>query len=97
MAPSRSPSQVPFLTISFLGPGGFAGLRGLWSMFPLSIVPFWYRFCEPQPNRLQKKGYPYSNLSTGGPGCGSLTFECSKNIRLSSHASESIAGEDVTI
>ena len=26
------------------------GLRGLWSMFPLTRVPFWYRFFEPQPH-----------------------------------------------
>ena len=24
-------------------------LRRLWSRFPLARVPFWYRFCEPQP------------------------------------------------
>ena len=24
------------------------GLRRLWSMFPLTRVPFWYRFFEPQ-------------------------------------------------
>ena len=23
--------------------------RGFWSMFPLTRVPFWYRFFEPQP------------------------------------------------
>ena len=26
------------------------GLRRLWSMFPLTRVPFWYRFFSPQPN-----------------------------------------------
>ena len=26
------------------------GLRRFWSMFPLTRVPFWYRFFEPQPN-----------------------------------------------
>ena len=26
------------------------GLRRLWSIFPLTRVPFWYRFSEPQPN-----------------------------------------------
>ena len=35
-------------------------------------VPF-YRFIfwggSPYSNRLRKKGYPYSNLSTGGPSC----------------------------
>ena len=25
------------------------GLRRFWSMFPLTRVPFWYRFFEPQP------------------------------------------------
>ena len=25
------------------------GLRGFWSMFPLTKVPFWYWFFEPQP------------------------------------------------
>ena len=25
------------------------GLRGCWSMFPLTRVPFWCRFFEPQP------------------------------------------------
>ena len=25
------------------------GLRGFWSMFPLTRVPFWYRFFQPQP------------------------------------------------
>ena len=25
------------------------GLRWSWSMFPLTRVPFWYRFFEPQP------------------------------------------------
>ena len=26
------------------------GLRKFWSMFPLTRVPFWYRFFEPQPD-----------------------------------------------
>ena len=26
------------------------GLRRFWSMFPLTRVPFWYRFFEPQPH-----------------------------------------------
>ena len=26
------------------------GLRRFWSMFPLTRVPFWYRFFEPQLN-----------------------------------------------
>ena len=26
------------------------GLRRFWSVFPLTRVPFWYRFFEPQPN-----------------------------------------------
>ena len=25
-------------------------LHRFWSMFPLTRVPFWYRFVEPQPN-----------------------------------------------
>ena len=25
------------------------GLRRFWSIFPLTRVPFWYRFFEPQP------------------------------------------------
>ena len=25
------------------------GVRRFWSMFPLTRVPFWYRFFEPQP------------------------------------------------
>ena len=25
------------------------GLRGFWSMFPLTRVPFWYRVFEPHP------------------------------------------------
>ena len=29
------------------------GLRRCWSMFPLTRVPFWYRFFEPQPHGLQ--------------------------------------------
>ena len=28
------------------------GLRRCWSMFPLTRVPFWYRFFEPQPNTI---------------------------------------------
>ena len=27
------------------------GLRRFWSMFPLTRVPLWYRFFEPQPIR----------------------------------------------
>ena len=27
------------------------GLRRFWSVFPLSGVPFWYRFFEPQPHQ----------------------------------------------
>ena len=26
------------------------GLRGFWSMFPLTKVPFWYQFFEPLPD-----------------------------------------------
>ena len=29
------------------------GLRKLWSMFPLTRVPVWYRFFEPQPKGLR--------------------------------------------
>ena len=29
------------------------GLRRFWSMFPLTRVPFWYRFFEPLPNMKQ--------------------------------------------
>ena len=32
------------------------GLRRCWSMFPLTRVPFWYRFLEPQPQPGQTLG-----------------------------------------
>ena len=36
------------------------GLRRFWSMFPLTRVPFWYRFFEPQP--YYKSPSPQSEL-----------------------------------
>ena len=31
------------------------GLRRFWSIFPVTRVPFWYRFLEPQPNIWTRK------------------------------------------
>ena len=61
------------------------GLRRFWSMFPLSRVPFWYWFFEPQPTvgivlvghqlrkRLSKRGWL---LATGLELCTSTPTWC---------------------
>ena len=52
------------------------GLRRLWSMFPLTRVPFWYRFFEPQPHgdlllghrlKMSRAGIRSINLTARAP------------------------------
>ena len=42
------------------------GLHRFWSMFPLTRVPFWYRFFEPQPNGIAR--WQRKNKSSGAYG-----------------------------
>ena len=43
------------------------GLAPLWMLGP-PVVPFYHCFGEGSPAKIDyRKGYPYSNLSTGGP------------------------------
>ena len=60
------------------------GLRKFWSMFPLTRVPFWYRFFEPQPylrwlrpfHRLNRPFETVGGLGTcKGPWKGRKTLE----------------------
>ena len=58
------------------------GLRGFWSMFPLTRVPFWYRFFEPHPHP-----------GVGGPPCrlGQIKARAHKGVGFSSDVARALS------